>query len=103
VGPDAATCTKSRDVIEGAWTYCMQVRVSRKLYDRLEALPQDTCDIAYKAQVVSAAAGEAAVRGKPSAVVTSAISHARWRASSGPSCAPSSAADDGLIDNEAVV
>jgi transposase len=58
VGPDAATCTKSRDVIEGPWTYCMQVRVSRKLHDRLEALPQDTCDVVYKAQVFTAAAGE---------------------------------------------
>src|SRR3981189_2237668 len=29
-----------RALIEGAWTYRMQARVSRKLYDRLEALPQ---------------------------------------------------------------
>ena len=40
-----------RALIEGAWTYRMQARVSRKLYDRLEALPQNVRDIAWKAQV----------------------------------------------------
>ena len=40
-----------RALIEGAWTYRMQARVSRKLHDRLEALPQNIRDIAWKAQV----------------------------------------------------
>ena len=33
-----------RALIEGAWTYRMQARVSRKLYDRLEALPPNIRD-----------------------------------------------------------
>ena len=33
-------------LIEGAWTYRMQARVSRKLLDRIERLPQAIRDIA---------------------------------------------------------
>jgi transposase len=40
-----------RALIEGAWTYRMQARLSRKLYDRLEAVPRNVRDIAWKAQV----------------------------------------------------
>jgi transposase len=40
-----------RALIEGAWTYRMKARVSRKLYDSLETLPQNIRDIAWKAQV----------------------------------------------------
>ena len=40
-----------RALIEGAWTYRMQARISRKLHDRIEPLPQEIRDIAWKAQV----------------------------------------------------
>jgi transposase len=40
-----------RVLIEGAWTYRMQARVSRKLHDRIEELPSAIRDIAWKAQV----------------------------------------------------
>ena len=40
-----------RALIEGARTYRMQPRVSRKLHDRIEALPQTVRDIAWKAQI----------------------------------------------------
>ena len=35
-----------RVLIEGAWSYRMQARVSRKLHDRIEALPKAVRDIA---------------------------------------------------------
>jgi hypothetical protein len=38
-------------LIEGAWTYRMQARVSRKLHDRIEQLPSTIRDIAWKAQL----------------------------------------------------
>jgi hypothetical protein len=37
----AGNAQARRALIEGAWTYRMQARVSRKLLDRLEVLPQD--------------------------------------------------------------
>jgi hypothetical protein len=40
-----------RVLIEGAWTYRMTARVSRKLHDRLEPLSAAIRDIAWKAQV----------------------------------------------------
>ena len=40
-----------RTLIEGAWTYRMQPRVSRKLHDRLEGLPSAIRDIAWKGQL----------------------------------------------------
>ena len=43
-----------RVLIEGAWTYRMQARVSRKLHDRIEQLPSTIRDIAWKAQLRSA-------------------------------------------------
>ena len=63
-----------RALIEGAWTYRMQARVSRKLHDRLEALPQDIRDIAWKAQVrLCSRWRRLAAAGKPKVVVTTAI------------------------------
>jgi transposase len=38
-------------LIQGAWTYCMQARVSRTLHDRIEELPSAIRDIAWNAQV----------------------------------------------------
>jgi transposase len=40
-----------RALIEGAWTYRMQARISRKLHDRMDELPQGIRDTAWKAQV----------------------------------------------------
>jgi transposase len=63
-----------RALVEGAWTYRMQARVSRKLYDRLEALPQNIRDIAWKAQVrLCSRWRRLAAGGKPKVVVTTAI------------------------------
>jgi transposase len=63
-----------RALIEGAWTYRMQARVSRKLYDRLEALPQNVRDIAWKAQVrLCSRWRRLAASGKPKVVVTTEI------------------------------
>src|SRR3954452_10661276 len=39
-----------RVLIEGAWTYRMPVRISRKFHDLLEPLPHNVRDIAWKAQ-----------------------------------------------------
>jgi transposase len=39
-----------RVLIEAAWSYRMQARVSRKLHDRLENLPQAVLDIAWEGQ-----------------------------------------------------
>jgi transposase len=46
-----------RALIEGAWTYRMQARISRKLHDRIEGLPKSIRDIAWKAQVRLCARG----------------------------------------------
>lgn len=40
-----------RALIEGAWSYRMQARVSRKLLDRIEGLPKAARDIAWKGQL----------------------------------------------------
>ena len=40
-----------RALIEGAWSYRMQARVSPKLHARLEALPKSARDIAWKGQL----------------------------------------------------
>jgi hypothetical protein len=86
----AGNAQARRVLIEGAWTYRIQAWVSRKLGDRLEALPQEIRDIASKAPIRLCAAGGALLL---------AISQ---RLSS-PRRSPSSAADNGLIGNEAVV
>jgi transposase len=70
----AGNALARRVLIEGAWTYRMQARVSRKLHDRLEGLPQIVRDIAWKAQVrLCARYRRLAATGKPKVVVTTAI------------------------------
>lgn len=63
-----------RALIEGAWTYRMQARVSRKLHDRNERLPQAIRDIAWKAQVrLCARYRRLSAAGKPKVIVTTVI------------------------------
>ena len=63
-----------RALIEGAWTYRMQARISRKLHDRIEPLPQEIRDIAWKAQVrLCARYRRLTAAGKPAVVATTAI------------------------------
>ncbi|MFC4670749.1 IS110 family transposase [Seohaeicola nanhaiensis] len=63
-----------RALIEGAWSYRMQPRVSRKLHDRLEALPGTVRDIAWKGQLrMCQRYRRLAAAGKPKVVVTTAI------------------------------
>ena len=62
-------------LIEGAWTYRMQARVSRKLHDRLEAAaaePSATSPGRRRSGSAPAIAGLLR-RGKPKVVVTTAI------------------------------
>jgi transposase len=77
-----------RALIEGAWSYRMQARVSRKLHDRLENLPQAVRDIAWKGQLrMCQRYRHLVAAGKPRSW-SSRPSRARWQASSGPSPAP---------------
>ena len=70
----AGNALARRVLIEGAWTYRMPARVSRKLYDRLEPLSAAVRDIAWKAQVrLCARYRRLAAVGKPKVVVTTAI------------------------------
>jgi transposase len=70
----AGNALARRALIEGAWTYRMQARVSRKLHDRIENLPQVIRDIAWKAQVrLCARYRRLAAAGKAKVVVTTAI------------------------------
>lgn len=70
----AGNALARRALVEGAWTYRMQARVSRKLHDRLEPLPQVVRDIAWKAQLRLCARYRRLVSlGKPRVVVTTAI------------------------------
>ena len=70
----AGNALARRALIEGAWTYRMQARVSRKLHDRNEGLPKVVRDIAWKAQVrLCARYRKLAARGKRKGVVTAAI------------------------------
>ncbi|MGH7191137.1 MAG: IS110 family transposase [Acetobacteraceae bacterium] len=63
-----------RVLIEGAWTYRMSARVSRKLHDRNEGLSPAIRDIAWKGQVrLCARYRRLAAAGKPKVVVTTAI------------------------------
>lgn len=63
-----------RALIEGAWSYRMQARVSRKLHDRLEALPKDVRDIAWKGQLrMCQRHRHLMAAGKAKVVVTTAI------------------------------
>ena len=47
----AGSSLARRALVEGAWSYRMQARVSRKLLDRIEGLPQIVRDIAWKGQL----------------------------------------------------
>ena len=70
----AGNALARRALIEGAWTYRMQPRVSRKLHDRIDGLPQTIRDIAWKGQVrLCTRYRRLAAAGKPKAVVTTAI------------------------------
>jgi transposase len=70
----AGNALARRALIEGAWTYRMQARVSRKLHDRIENLPQTIRDIAWKAQVrLCSRYRRLTASGKPKVVVTTAI------------------------------
>lgn len=63
-----------RVLIEGAWTYRMPARVSRKIHDRLEPLSAAIRDLGWKAQVrLCARYRRLAATGKPKVVVTTAI------------------------------
>lgn len=63
-----------RVLIEGAWSYRMQARVSRKLHDRIEALPQAVRDIAWKGQLrMCQRYRHLMAAGKPKVVATTAI------------------------------
>src|ERR1700722_3752589 len=67
----AGNALARRVLIEGAWTYRMQARVSRKLHDRLETLPAAVRDIAWKAQLQLCTRYRRLVAtGKPGVVVT---------------------------------
>ena len=70
----AGNAQARRVLIEGAWTYRMQARVSRKLLDRLEHLPQTIRDIAWRAQLrLCQRYRRLAAAGKPKVVVITAI------------------------------
>jgi transposase len=70
----AGNALARRVLIEGAWTYRMPARVSRKLHDRLETLPAAVRDIAWKAQLrLCTRYRRLVATGKPRVVVTTAI------------------------------
>jgi transposase len=63
-----------RVLIEGAWTYRMPARVSRKIHDRLEPLSEAIRDVAWNAQVrLCARYRRLSAAGKPKVVITTAI------------------------------
>lgn len=63
-----------RALIEGAWSYRIQPRVSRKLYDRLEALPKSVRDIAWNGHLrMCRRYRHLMTAGKPKVVATTAI------------------------------
>ena len=63
-----------RALVEGAWSYRMQARVSRKLHDRIEVLPPAVRDIAWKGQLRMCQRHRHLIAaGKPKVVVTTAI------------------------------
>jgi transposase len=70
----AGNALARRVLIEGAWTYRMPARVSRKLHDRNETLTPPIRDIAWKGQIrLCARYRRLAAAGKPKVVVTTAI------------------------------
>jgi transposase len=63
-----------RVMVEAAWTYRLPARVGRILLDRLEGLPEEIRDIAWKAQVrLCARYRRLAAKGKPLPLVVAAI------------------------------
>jgi transposase len=63
-----------RVLIEGAWSYRMQARVSRRLHDRIEAQPKAVRDIAWKGQLrMCQRYRHLVAAGKAKVVVTTAI------------------------------
>ena len=70
----AGNALARRALIEGAWSYRMPARVSRKLHDRLEKLSPVIRDIAWKGQVrLRSRYRRLAATGRPKVVVTTAI------------------------------
>ena len=70
----AGSSLARRALIEGAWSYRMQARVGRKMFDRLETLPQAVRDIAWKGQLRMCHRHRHLIAaGKPKVVVTTAI------------------------------
>ena len=70
----AGNALARRVLIEGAWTYRMPARVSRKLHDRNEKLSPAIRDIAWKGQIrLCSRYRRLAAAGKPKVVVTTAI------------------------------
>jgi transposase len=63
-----------RVMVEAAWTYRLPARVGRILLDRLEGLPTEIRNIAWKAQVrLCARYRRLAAKGKPIPLVIAAI------------------------------
>jgi transposase len=63
-----------RALVEGAWSYRMQARVSRKLLDRIEGLPKAVRDIAWKGQLrMCQRYRHLTAAGKPKVVANTAI------------------------------
>jgi len=70
----AGNALARRMLVEGAWTYRMTPRISRKLHDRVEALPGPIRDIAWKAQArLCDRYRRMTTAGKAKPVVTTAI------------------------------
>jgi len=70
----AGSSLARRALVEGAWSYRMQARVSRKLLDRIEGLPQAVRDIAWKGQLrMCQRYRHLMAAGKPKVVATTPI------------------------------
>ena len=70
----AGNSAARRSLIEGAWTYRLSARVARHHQKRLEGLPREVRDIAWKAQVrLCARYRRLLAAGKPVTLVTTAI------------------------------
>ena len=68
---EAGSALARRVLIEGAWTYRMQARVSRRLFERIEHLSKEVRDIAWRAQLrLCKRYRRLAAAGKPKVVVT---------------------------------
>ena len=63
-----------RVLVEAAWAYRLKARVSRTLWQRLTGLPQEICDLAWKAQIrLCARYRRLLARGKNKNTVVTAI------------------------------